>query len=76
MKTTTINRVRILCDKGNNHPPSVGPDKSSSMQTYEPTTNNDLIAALYNSEEPDDEILNEGEVDRYLREPVEKRGSG
>ncbi|CAG8664453.1 28278_t:CDS:2 [Dentiscutata erythropus] len=74
MKTTTINRVRILCDKGNNHPPLVGPDKSSSMLTYEPTTNNDLIVALYNSEEPDDEILNEGEVDHYLHEPVEKMG--
>ncbi|CAG8761097.1 39342_t:CDS:2, partial [Gigaspora margarita] len=50
----------------------VGLDKSPSVSTFETATNNDLIVALYSSEEPDDEIFNEGEVDRYLREPIEK----
>ncbi|CAG8837196.1 12790_t:CDS:2, partial [Gigaspora margarita] len=59
MKATTINRVRILFDEENYHQPSVGLDKSSSVSTFETATNNDLIAALYSSEEPDDEIFNE-----------------
>ncbi|CAG8506939.1 6154_t:CDS:2 [Cetraspora pellucida] len=73
IKTTMINRMQIFCDERNNHLPSVGPDKLSSLPTYEPTTNNDLIAALYNSEEPDDKILNKSKVDHYLCKPVEKR---
>ncbi|CAG8853385.1 6107_t:CDS:2, partial [Gigaspora margarita] len=72
MKATTTNRVRILCDEENYYQPSVGLDKSPSVSTFKTATNNDLIAALYSSEEPDDEIFNEGEVDRYLCESIEK----
>ncbi|CAG8647392.1 6983_t:CDS:2, partial [Dentiscutata heterogama] len=49
-------------------------DKSPTILTFDPATTNDLIAALYSSEEPKDEILNETKVDCYLCEPVEKMG--
>ncbi|CAG8527085.1 10395_t:CDS:2 [Dentiscutata heterogama] len=74
MKRTIINRMRTLCDEEKCHQPSVELDKSPTMSTLEPATTNDLIADLYSSEEPNDEILNETEVDWYLREPVEKIG--
>ncbi|CAG8754411.1 10129_t:CDS:1, partial [Dentiscutata heterogama] len=47
---------------------------SPTMSTLEPATTNDLIADLYSSKEPNDEILNETEVDCYLHEPVKKMG--
>ncbi|CAG8735539.1 25024_t:CDS:2 [Dentiscutata erythropus] len=74
MKRTIINRVRTLCDEEKCHQPSVELDKLPTMSTLKPATTNDLIAALYSSEEPNNEILKETEVDCYLREPVEKIG--
>ncbi|CAG8617823.1 22513_t:CDS:2 [Cetraspora pellucida] len=50
-------------------------NKSPTISTLEPTTTNNLIAALYSSEEPNDKILNETKVDCYLCEPAEKMGS-
>ncbi|CAG8617837.1 22514_t:CDS:2 [Cetraspora pellucida] len=49
-------------------------DKSPIMSTLELTTTNDLIAALYSSKEPNNEILNKTEVDCYFRELAEKIG--
>ncbi|CAG8556756.1 2163_t:CDS:2, partial [Dentiscutata heterogama] len=73
LKTTIINKVRILCNEEDQT--SARPDKSTSILTSEPTTNNDLIAALYSSKEPDDKTHNKNKVDHYLREPIEKMGS-
>ncbi|CAG8643844.1 5784_t:CDS:1, partial [Dentiscutata heterogama] len=41
-------------------------DKLSSISTFETTTNNNLIVALYSSKKPDDKIFNKDEVDHYL----------
>ncbi|CAG8591842.1 4718_t:CDS:2 [Dentiscutata erythropus] len=54
--------------------PSVELDKSPTMLTLKPATTNNLIAALYNSEEPNNEVLNKTEVHYYLREPFKKIG--
>ncbi|CAG8643775.1 4333_t:CDS:2, partial [Dentiscutata heterogama] len=75
IKATTIDTVRTLCTEKNYHQPSVGLDKPFNTPDREPATANSLIAALYSNEELNDEIYNETEVDRYLREPIEKRGS-
>ncbi|CAG8541352.1 20197_t:CDS:2 [Racocetra fulgida] len=74
IKKTITNRVRTLCNEEKYYQPSVELDKSPIMSTLEPATTNNLIVALYSSEEPDDKIYNETEVDRYLHEPVEKKG--
>ncbi|CAG8845253.1 31561_t:CDS:2, partial [Gigaspora margarita] len=73
-RTTTFDMVRALCTGEEHCQPSVRLVESSSTPSCEPATTNGLIAALYSSEELDDEIYDETEVDRYLREPIEKRG--
>ncbi|CAG8515737.1 8622_t:CDS:2 [Scutellospora calospora] len=44
----------------------------STISTLELATTNDLIADLYSSKKPNNEIFNETEVDYYFRELVEK----
>ena len=79
IKTTIINIVRRLCIEEEYCQPLVeeisrndGYSELFGMSTFEPITTNDLIAALYSNEEPDD-VIEETEVDRYLREPIQKR---
>ncbi|CAG8840271.1 36852_t:CDS:1, partial [Racocetra persica] len=73
IKAMTIDTVQTLCTEEDYRQPSVGLDKPFNTPDHEPATANSLIAALYSNEELNDEIYNETEVDRYLREPNKKR---
>ncbi|CAG8808191.1 44085_t:CDS:2 [Gigaspora margarita] len=73
-EATIFDIVRTLCTKEKYHQPSIRLDELVSTPVYEPVTTNDLIADLYSSEELDDEIYDETKADRYLCEPIEKKG--
>ncbi|CAG8721239.1 2495_t:CDS:1, partial [Dentiscutata erythropus] len=66
IKATVYNTVRTLCAEEEYQQPSIRLDESISVPVHEPVTTNSLIADLYSSEELDNEIDNETEVDRYL----------
>ncbi|CAG8659526.1 23936_t:CDS:2 [Cetraspora pellucida] len=74
IKATIFDTVRALCVEEKNHQPIIRPDESVNTPVREPVTTNGLIADLYSSEELDGEAYDETEVDRYLREPIEKKG--
>ncbi|CAG8708739.1 11446_t:CDS:2 [Gigaspora margarita] len=73
-EVTIFDTVRTLCAEKEYHQPLIRLDESVSMAVHKPITTNDLIADLYSSEKLDDEIYNETEADRYLRELIEKKG--